>query len=277
VELGLLPVIAKREAVPRSRGARLTWVLIGLVAACASPVAPPLDAVNRVAPLPHRDDDVLTLQQPAAPPEAARDVGDGDEGALPPPTAPLEEDLVFLVPSAMPESATVLHIGDSFAGALGSQLNVELQRRGMTGILEFETGTFIATWASKRRLGRYLARHRPDLVLITLGANELNVRRPESRALVIRKLVAALGGRPCVWIAPPLWEDAKPGLLRVIEDNCAPCAYLDSNALVPDLERLRDKIHPSAAGRARWAKAVMAWLDQHPVRGLEPNWVRLDR
>jgi lysophospholipase L1-like esterase len=147
----------------------------------------------------------------------------------------------------------------------------------MTGILEFKTGTYIATWAAKRKLARYLARYRPDLVLITLGANELDIARPQSRARLIRKLVAGLGGRPCVWIAPPLWEGAKPTLLRVIQDNCAPCAYLDSTELVPDLERLRNNVHPSATGRTRWAKAVMAWLDQHPLGVFEPHWVRLEQ
>jgi lysophospholipase L1-like esterase len=186
------------------------------------------------------------------------------------------DDLVFLVPTALPEGATVLQIGDSFAGALAGQLNRELARRGMKGVVEFETGTYIATWASKRRLAAPLARHRPDLVLITLGANELDIARPKSRAKVVRKLVAALGGRPCVWIAPPLWEGAKAEVLHVIEANCAPCAYLDSTKLVPDLERLPDKVHPSSAGRARWAKAVITWLDQHPIGDAAPRWVSLE-
>jgi lysophospholipase L1-like esterase len=186
------------------------------------------------------------------------------------------DDLVFLVPSAWPKGATVLHIGDSFAGALGGQLNRELARRGVTGVLEFETGTYIATWAARRRLAAPLARHRPSLVLITLGANELDIARPASRADVVRRLVGALEGRPCVWIAPPLWEGAKADVLRVIEANCAPCAYLDSTKLVPNLERLPDKVHPSSAGRARWAKAVITWLDEHPIEGLEPRWVSLE-
>src|SRR5690606_33253455 len=118
----------------------------------------------------------------------------------------------------------VLHIGDSFAGALGRPLNRELARRGVRGFLEYQTGTYIATWASIKPVKRYIARHRPDLVLITLGANELDVAHPERRAPLVRKLVRALGGLPCVWIAPPLWRGAKSKTLRVIRDNCAPCA-----------------------------------------------------
>ena len=160
----------------------------------------------------------------------------------------------------------VPHIGLT-GGTIADALHRELARRGVKGVLEFKTGTYIATWASKRRIAASLARHRPNLVLITLGANELDIAKPQSRVNVVRKLVAALGGRPCVWIAPPLWEGAKADVLRVIEANCAPCAYLDSTKLVPDLERLPDKVHPSTAGRARWAMAVISWLYEHPLGG----------
>ncbi len=188
-----------------------------------------------------------------------------------------EEDLVFWVPTAWPRGATVLHIGDSFAGALGKPLNSELGKRGVRGILKYRTGTYIATWAWNRRVPGYVSRYRPDLVLITLGANELDVARPESRGNAIRRLVQALGQRPCVWIAPPLWEGARGDLLRVIQDNCAPCQYLDSNELVPNLARLGDKIHPTGAARSRWAKAVMSWLELHPIGQLEQSWVSLDQ
>jgi len=166
-------------------------------------------------------------------------------------------------------------MGDSFAAVLGRPLNRELARRGVSGFLEYQTGTYIATWASSKPVRRYIARYAPDLVLITLGANELDVARPGDRARLVRKLVRSLGERPCVWIAPPLWRGAKSKVLRVIEDNCAPCAYLDSTELVPDLERRKDAIHPSPAGGARWASAVISWLEEHPPIATERRWVQL--
>jgi lysophospholipase L1-like esterase len=187
----------------------------------------------------------------------------------------IADDLVFMVPEALPEGMKVLHIGDSFAGVLGRPLNRELARRGVRGFLEYQTGTYIATWASSKPVRRYVTRYEPDLVLITLGANELDVARPAARARLVRKLVRSLGERPCVWIAPPLWRGAKSRVLRVIEDNCAPCAYLDSTALVPDLERRKDAIHPSPEGGARWASAVIAWLEEHPPVATERRWVQL--
>lgn len=273
-----------------ARWAASRWGLSAMLSCMACHGSAPAEVPRHGAPpeLPYRSTDTLAAGLPA--PRSLEPSASSNDDRAPAEEAPREAaaplppsgdaaqapDLVFLVPSALPEGATVLHIGDSFAGALGRQLNRELARRGVRGVLEFKTGTYIATWATKRRLAAPLARYRPDLVLVTLGANELDIARPKSRANVVRKLVAALGGRPCVWIAPPLWEGAKADVLHVIEANCAPCAYLDSTRLVPNLERLPDKVHPSNAGRARWARAVMTWLDEHPIGAVEPHWVSLE-
>ncbi|HVW26519.1 MAG TPA: hypothetical protein VHC69_14220 [Polyangiaceae bacterium] len=163
----------------------------------------------------------------------------------------------------LPTGTTILQIGDSFAGALGIDLNRDLREEGVRGVLRYETSTYIPTWAGKKELDGYLFRFHPDLVLITLGANELLIPDPSQRAPTIHRLVRRLGGRPCVWVAPPLWAGARPDLLETIREACAPCVYLDSSALVPDLERMRDHIHPSMQGRKIWAKAVLGWLKEH--------------
>jgi hypothetical protein len=74
-----------------------------------------------------------------------------------------------------------------------------------------------------------------------------------------------------VWIAPPLWKP-DTGLLQVIRDNVAPCRYLDSNALVHDLPRGRDKIHPSSEGREIWSGIVFDWLSKERVGSPTQPW-----
>jgi lysophospholipase L1-like esterase len=164
--------------------------------------------------------------------------------------------------SPLPSGTTVLHIGDSFAGALGIELNRELKKLGIRGVLRFETSSYIPTWAWHKKLDLYLLRYKPDLVLITLGANELEVPDPQQRASAIRRLVERLGGVPCVWVAPPLWEGARDALLGVIRENVAPCVYMDSSE-APELKRMRDKIHPSMQARETWARWVVDWLAEH--------------
>jgi hypothetical protein len=172
-------------------------------------------------------------------------------------------------PRPLPSGTTVLHIGDSFAGALGIALNGELKAAGVHSILHFKVASFIPDWAFGKDVPFYVSSFHPDLVLITLGANEVAMFDPTQRAGTIRRLVKRLEGRPCVWIAPPLWAAGDRGLLPVIRANCAPCRYMDSNAVYPDMPRLPDKIHPSMPARAEWAKRVVAWLarERRPTPG----------
>ncbi|MBX3181522.1 MAG: SGNH/GDSL hydrolase family protein [Polyangiaceae bacterium] len=162
-------------------------------------------------------------------------------------------------PAELPQGSVVLHIGDSFAGALGVPLNEELRARGLVSHLRFKTASFIPNWAGGYDLGAYVEQLKPDLVLITLGANETAMKDPSLRIPQIQKIVRRLNGIPCVWIATPLWG-VDNGLMDLIREHSAPCRYMDTNRLHPDMPRLSDKIHPTIPARREWAKAVVEWL-----------------
>ncbi|MES1174261.1 MAG: SGNH/GDSL hydrolase family protein [Myxococcales bacterium] len=174
-------------------------------------------------------------------------------------------------PAPLPKGTRVLQLGDSFAAALGIDLGKLLKEAGVRTSLEYKTASYIPNWSYDGDVPKFVSSYQPDLVLITLGANEIEIPKPEERIKPIKHLVASLGGRPCVWIAPPLWKP-DTGLLKVIKDNVAPCRYLDSNALVHDLPRGRDKIHPSPEGRQIWAKIVFDWLAQERVGSPTQPW-----
>jgi len=174
-------------------------------------------------------------------------------------------------PPPLPTGTTVLHVGDSFAGALGVALNVELKRRGVRGFLRYKTATFIPDWAWGPKLPLFIAQTNPDLVLINLGANEVKMFNPEQRAKTIQKLVSHVKGRPCVWISPPLW-DGDSGIVSVIRANCAPCRFMDSNAVFPAMPRLSDKIHPTIPARDEWAIRVVDWLARERRSTAEHPW-----
>lgn len=174
-------------------------------------------------------------------------------------------------PAPLPKGTRVLQLGDSFAAALGIDLGKLLKEAGVRTSLEYKTASYIPNWSYDGDVPKFVSSYQPDLVLITLGANEIEIPKPEERIKPIKHLVASLGGRPCVWIAPPLWKP-DTGLLKVIRDNVAPCRYLDSNALVHDLPRGRDKIHPSPEGRQIWAKIVFDWLAQERVGSPTQPW-----
>lgn len=175
------------------------------------------------------------------------------------------------VPSELPRGTLVLHVGDSFAAALGIPLAKRFKAAGLRSVLEFKTASYIPTWAFGKELGKYVSNYNPDLVLITLGANELEIPDPPQRIGAIQRLVSTLRGRPCVWISPPRWKP-DTGLLQVIREHAAPCRYLDSDALVTELPRGPDKIHPSTEGREVWAEAVYGWLARARDPGAGQPW-----
>jgi lysophospholipase L1-like esterase len=172
----------------------------------------------------------------------------------------------------LPKATTVLHIGDSFAGALGIELNKVLEQAGVHSVLRFETSTYIPTWAFDKKLEQYLAQYKPDLVLISLGANELQNPEPEKRIPLIHHLIGRLGNRSCAWVAPVLWEGADKRLLEVIRANVAPCVFLDSNSFILHMPRARDKIHPSMDARPDWARIVARWLAYHRKPNADSPW-----
>jgi lysophospholipase L1-like esterase len=225
-------------------------------AASASAETPPLAAPSASA-----SSDAPT---PALPADSATIAPPGSRASAPTASpAPIAEPL--------PRGTLVLQIGDSFAAALGVELGKLLRAQGVRSALECKTASYIPNWSYDGDVPKFVSTYHPDLVLITLGANEIEIPKPEMRAGPIKHLVGELGGRPCVWVAPPLWKP-DTGLLKVIKDNIAPCRYLDSNALVHDLPRGHDKIHPSPEGREIWAKIVFDWLSNERLGSDKQAW-----
>ncbi|HVJ21894.1 MAG TPA: SGNH/GDSL hydrolase family protein [Polyangiaceae bacterium] len=174
-------------------------------------------------------------------------------------------------PADLPKGTLVLHVGDSFAASLGVPLGKRFKAAGVRYILEFETASYVPTWAFGEALPKYVGKYNPDLVMVTLGANEIEIPNPEQRAGAVKRLVKHLGGRPCVWVLPPLWK-ADTGFMKVISESSAPCRVIDSTSLVGDLPRKKDKIHPNEEGREVWADAVFGWLSRELESTSERPW-----
>lgn len=165
----------------------------------------------------------------------------------------------------LPAGTKVLHIGDSFAGALGVPLGVLLEKAAVKSVLKHTDASYLTDWAWNGDLQKYLWKYNPDLLIITLGANELAIAEPEQREKTIKKITSLVGDRPCLWVAIPLWQGKHNGLMDVIRDNAGPCIYWDSNALldVEHMARISDGVHPTTEARAAWAQVVFDWLGQH--------------
>jgi len=159
------------------------------------------------------------------------------------------------VPAA--QAQRVLHVGDSMVPLVANYLRPVVQQRGGKYHIISEVSSSTSSWASRRLLHEATYDYDPDLILISLGSNELFAPPTRAQERDIQQIVRQTRGRPCLWIAPPAWKPDH-GFLALLKANLGHCRYFDSTRL--DLPRMRDGRHPSWSGGHRWATAVWAAL-----------------
>jgi acyl-CoA thioesterase-1 len=163
----------------------------------------------------------------------------------------------------------VLHCGDSFVGGAGG-LTRALEPRFKGSSAKFmhdsQTSLFMHEVAQGDYLTKLLARTNPDVVVLTLGANDVFMPHPEYLIPHIEGTVRKLRGKECYWVAPPLWK-ADTGVLKTISEHVAPCRYYDVLADRTDLKipRRNDGIHPTDEGGELWASAFWEFLATQPA------------
>jgi hypothetical protein len=198
------------------------------------------------------------LPAPSATPKAARSAAPApaDAAAATEP-AELEAPLSLRTDAGTVGAASalrVLHVGDSMVPLVGNYLRPIFWRSKRDYWIESVTSSSTLEWGGdKRLLQAAMYKYNPDLILISLGSNELFDANPERRAPAIRQIVADTRGRACLWIGPPAWK-RDFGFIDVLRKNLGTCRYLDSTKL--RLPRMADGRHPDWTGGHAWASAV---------------------
>jgi hypothetical protein len=154
---------------------------------------------------------------------------------------------------------SVLHIGDSLvAGGLEFHLGARVRAAGGRYRSDGWVSSNAPKWLGSDRLPQLLRDNAPDIVLVTLGANEYEVPAPEEYLSWWERLAERLGHRRCFWIGPP----RLPGVDAFVElaaKHTGPCPFFDSRSVaVPDTGRARD--HFTREGAVGWADAIWTWL-----------------
>jgi len=234
---------------------RPSWLIAGLVAlaGCAPKKGPPgaattadagVKAVEVTRPVPAASAD-------AHPVDAAHDVA--PEASAPPPPAPPK---VY---------KTVVHTGDSMVGGgLCKALAPMFKEEGTKFVRDVWESASISVFDDSDRIPTLMKRYNPDLVVLTLGANDVFNDHPEYMTKHIESIVKKIGHRDCVWVGPPLWKGDK-GLVEVIRAHSSPCRFFDSQHIV--MQRAGDGIHPTEKGGEVWAAALWPFLKGGPDAG----------
>ncbi len=170
--------------------------------------------------------------------------------------------------SASPPPKVVLHLGDSMVGGYGGltkALETKFKELGARFVRDWETSVSIATFDHEKRLQELLTKNSPDLVILTLGANDVFVPFPSALTQNVQSIARKMsaGGRACYWMPPPVWKK-DTGIVDVIKKNAAPCKVFDSSHM--KIARAGDGIHPTDRGGADWADAFFAYY-----RGTGPD------
>jgi lysophospholipase L1-like esterase len=221
------------------------WLVLGALAALA--VAAPFWSRSRGvhAPLvePAR---VTTITTRAAPATTAAAELDAAASAAPE------------VRAVWPANAkSVLHVGDSslgFTQGLALEMSKRFDAVGIVYESHTEASAGLHSFAVSKKLEELVRQKTPDVVLLTLGMNNLTSLHPEQYEVDVRSLVEQVGSRPCFWIGPLSIERPENGLIAMLARATAPCAWTSSYELV--LERQSDAIHPTQRGASKWADAI---------------------
>lgn len=169
----------------------------------------------------------------------------------------------------------VLHVGDSMVGGhfgLTRALEAKLAAEGAKIIRHTKVSESLSSFDKTPTLKDLIRTHDPDIVVITLGANDANLPHPEVHARSVENIVRRVGERECWWIGPPTIKNAAPGagpsspmsVVAVIRDHAGACRFFDSSKL--ELERASDGIHPNDRGAAKWADAFWQVFDDPDAR-----------
>ncbi|MEO6391916.1 MAG: hypothetical protein ABIP75_08705 [Pyrinomonadaceae bacterium] len=154
---------------------------------------------------------------------------------------------------------TFILIGDSMAEGLAWTMRAKVEAVGGKFISEPSYSSTTILWEKERRMTEIVNRLKPDIIMITLGSNEVIVPNVEGRASAVKQINEEMGDRPSYWIGPPSWKPDK-GIVHVIESNFRPGRFYNSNDL--KVPRRRDGAHPTPEGMATWADLVWAWYLQ---------------
>ncbi|MBX3207892.1 MAG: SGNH/GDSL hydrolase family protein [Labilithrix sp.] len=237
--------------------------VLALVSGCSRRAEP-------APPTPKESSSVTTLSG-AVP--AASGSGAAAEGAGAAPAATAE---AAPVPRSL-AGKKVLHVGDSMVGGtfgLTRALEAKLSAEGAKLVRHTTVSESLVSFDKTPTLRDLLRTHDPDIVVITLGANDANVPYPEAYARNVDNIVRRVGNRECWWIGPPSIKNvpgagpsgADMGIVGVIEAHAGGCRFFDSSKL--ELERTSDGIHPNDRAAAKWADAF--WQVFRPETHAEP-------
>jgi lysophospholipase L1-like esterase len=156
----------------------------------------------------------------------------------------------------------VLHTGDSMVGGgLCRALKPRFAEEGTRFVRDVWESGSIEDFSKSDRIPKLIEKNHPDLVLLSLGANDVYGPVTDYLTKAVEKVSALTqkgGPRDCIWIGPPIWKSRFKVTVDAIREHAAPCVFFDSTDI--EMHRKEDKIHPDEKGGEEWAAAFWTFF-----------------
>jgi hypothetical protein len=159
------------------------------------------------------------------------------------------------------QSARVLHFGDSHvSAAFKSTLADHLRRAGARFKQSCWVGSRSRSWIKSGRLRKLIGSFRPNVVIVTLGTNEMKNRVPERSRSWVRAIIDKIDNNICYWLGPPPLIDDVHGYNDMLKNATEPCRFFDSRTL--NIEPRKDgTFHLTQEEGRVWGERVWRWMN----------------
>lgn len=157
---------------------------------------------------------------------------------------------------------TTIHNVLIFGDSMTHYLAMSIAKYGTRNNYKVTSVTWVSSsikaWSQTDKIRKYMDMVKPDFVIITLGANDLNIKNYDTKIPEINRIVQQLDNIPYIWVGPPLWKHDK-GLYAMLEKTIPQghVFHIDEDFELP---RARDHIHPTHKGAQLWADTLMRWM-----------------
>lgn len=157
-----------------------------------------------------------------------------------------------------------LIFGDSMSENIALRLAAYALQNGHTlkTVNWDSSGTRI--WANTDTLDFYIKKYKPTFVFVTLGSNESFAKNVDNFRPYVRSIIDKIGDIPFVWIGPPSFKE-EHGFNDMLLEELPRGTFFRASDL--ELERRKDKIHPTVKAAAYEVDSLVKWMKHsaHPI------------
>lgn len=163
-------------------------------------------------------------------------------------------------------SKYILLCGDSMTEQMRFALDEYAKKNGHKLMTCTWYSSTTVVWSESKRLTTLIKEYKPDIILFTLGSNELFLPAVAKREKNIQDIIAEADAFkiPFIWISPPNWKDDS-GITQLIEKKIGKKRFFNSSYFRERLARISDGAHPTKAAAAIWADSIVNWYRTESV------------